>query len=240
MPGRSWRPVSSASVSCITTLSEDAGLHRDLLTRYHLATDSEDLGSKGSVEHGFRRLHSVHAPRGGTARRRLMRRRRFLRRSPRRWRGFGLWLGGLVLLAIFGRHLYQVYWLDEGLFLAAARGNASQVKALLSSGASPNAAWEDGTSALAAARSAGHKDIVTILEKAGATKLLSFGNCRSQQRAPNRCVPTIHVSPSMLQGFVRASYVGSLATCLPSPSGAGTGRGRNGERGRNGDIPKSP
>jgi uncharacterized protein len=94
----------------------------------------------------------------------------FFARSPRRWRGFGLWLGGLVLLAIFGRHLYQVYWLDEGLFLAAARGNASQVKALLTSGASPNAAWEDGTSALAAARSAGHKDIVTILEKAGATK----------------------------------------------------------------------
>jgi hypothetical protein len=94
----------------------------------------------------------------------------FFARSPRRWRTFGLWLGGLMLLAIFGCHLYQVFWLDEALFLAAARGNAAQVKVLLSAGADPNAKWEDGTSALSAAQTGGHEDIMIMLERAGAVK----------------------------------------------------------------------
>src|SRR5690349_1183976 len=94
----------------------------------------------------------------------------FFARSPRRWRGLGVWSGGLMLLVILGRHLYQVYWLDENLFVAAAKGDAAQVKVLLSAGASPNATWENGTSALSAARSSGHKDVVIILEHAGATK----------------------------------------------------------------------
>ncbi len=92
----------------------------------------------------------------------------FASRSPVRWRGFKLWLGGVAILALFGRYLYQVYWLDERLFIAAASGNTVQVKALLSAGASPDANWEDGTTALRAARSNGHKEIVSILEKAGA------------------------------------------------------------------------
>lgn len=94
----------------------------------------------------------------------------FFVRSPRRWPGFGLWLGGLILLLILGRGLYQAYWLDERLFIAAAGGDIAQVQALLSSGASPNSAWEDGTSALSAARRAGHKDVVLLLERAGAAK----------------------------------------------------------------------
>jgi hypothetical protein len=93
----------------------------------------------------------------------------FAARSPRRWRGLGLWLGALTLLFVLGRHLYQVYWLDEGLFMAAADGDVAQVKALLSAGASPNATFESRT-ALAAARSGGHKDVVDILERAGATR----------------------------------------------------------------------
>lgn len=94
----------------------------------------------------------------------------FRTRSPRRWRGLGLWCGGLMSLAILGRYLYQVYWLDEYLFFAAARGDTAQVKVMLSAGASPNATWEGGTSALSAARSGGHKDVVIILEQAGATR----------------------------------------------------------------------
>jgi hypothetical protein len=90
--------------------------------------------------------------------------------TRRRWRGFGLWLGGVAILALFGHFLYQVYGLDERLYIAAAGGDSNQVKALLSAGASPNAAWEDGTSALSAARSNGHKDVVMLLEKAGAEK----------------------------------------------------------------------
>ena len=75
-----------------------------------------------------------------------------------------------MLLVIFGRYLYQECWLDERLFIAAAEGDAARVKDLLSAGASPNATWEDGTSALSAARSAGHKDVMNILENAGADR----------------------------------------------------------------------
>lgn len=94
----------------------------------------------------------------------------FVKRSPRRWPRFGLWFGGMMMLAVFGRHLYQVYWLDERLFVAAATGDSAQVQGLLSAGASPSATWEDGTSALSAARSKGHKNVVILLEQAGATR----------------------------------------------------------------------
>ena len=96
--------------------------------------------------------------------------RAFFARSTWRWRGLGLWFGGLALLVVLWHHLYQVYSLDEGLFIAAAKGDITQVKILLSAGASPNATWEDGTSALSVARRSGHKDVVVILEHAGATK----------------------------------------------------------------------
>jgi uncharacterized protein len=93
-----------------------------------------------------------------------------IERSPSRRLGLGMWLAGAALLAVLGRHLYQVYWLDEKLFIAAARGNTAEVRALLSAGASPDAEWEDGTSALSAARSHGYTETVSILEKAGAKK----------------------------------------------------------------------
>ena len=96
--------------------------------------------------------------------------RAFFARSNRRWRGLGLWFGGLTMLVVLGRILYQAYWLDEGLFIAAAKGDIAEVKILLSAGASPNAAWEDGTSALSAARSNGHKEVVITLQHAGASK----------------------------------------------------------------------
>lgn len=89
-------------------------------------------------------------------------------RSPRRWHVLRLWLGGVLLLLALGRHLIQVHCLDEPLFMAASRGDTAQVKSLLSAGASPNATWEDGTTALFVARVRGYKDIVIMLEKAGA------------------------------------------------------------------------
>jgi uncharacterized protein len=92
----------------------------------------------------------------------------FMRRSPVRWRDFRRCLGGVVILVLFGRYLYQVYWLDEQLFIAAAQGSAARVEALLSAGASPDATWEDGRSAIEEARRSGHKDVVAILENAGA------------------------------------------------------------------------
>ncbi|WP_406698304.1 ankyrin repeat domain-containing protein [Singulisphaera sp. Ch08] len=94
----------------------------------------------------------------------------FLSRSPQRWQRLRLWLAGVVLLSIFGRYLYQVYWLDERLYSAVLRGDVHQVKVLLASGASPNATWEDGTTALHAAQRGGKKEIVLLLKQAGATK----------------------------------------------------------------------
>jgi hypothetical protein len=94
----------------------------------------------------------------------------FFTRSAPRWRGLGVWLGGMVLLTFFGRFLYQVYWLDEKLVIAASKGDTARVEALLTAGASPNAEWEDGTSALAAARSLGRKDVVRLLKRAGAVE----------------------------------------------------------------------
>lgn len=94
----------------------------------------------------------------------------FCTRLRRRWHWLAVWCMGFLLVTLFGRHLYQVYWLDEYLFMAAGRGDVAAVKALLSDGASPNATWEDGTSALSVARSRGHNAVVNILEHAGATR----------------------------------------------------------------------
>lgn len=91
--------------------------------------------------------------------------RLFQRDSPWCREALGALVGGIVLLAIFGRHLYQVYWLDEKLFGAAASGNVSEVRALLRAGANPNATWEDGTPVLYAAENA---EVRELLLKAGA------------------------------------------------------------------------
>ena len=49
----------------------------------------------------------------------------FRMRFTRRWSALGLWLCGLIALGLLGRHLYQVYWLDERLFIAASGGDAA-------------------------------------------------------------------------------------------------------------------
>jgi len=92
----------------------------------------------------------------------------FLKRSPWRALGLGLLASGALLLALFGRYLYQFYWLDENLYIAAHSGDATKVRELLSKGASPNATWEDGTSALQAAKESGHREVVLLLQNAGA------------------------------------------------------------------------
>ena len=51
-----------------------------------------------------------------------------------------------MILAILGRYLYQVYGLDERLFIAAAKGNTARVKALISAaGQVLTPDWEDFT-----------------------------------------------------------------------------------------------
>ncbi|AMV40012.1 ankyrin repeat domain-containing protein [Planctomyces sp. SH-PL62] len=94
----------------------------------------------------------------------------FVDRSPRRRKWLCIWLCGAILLAALGKHLRQAFWLDEPLLIAAASGDRARVEALLRAGADPDARWEDGTSALSAARAAGFRDVATILERAGATR----------------------------------------------------------------------
>ena len=90
------------------------------------------------------------------------------KRSTLPRRSLYIMLGGIILLAMLFRGLYQAYWLDEGLFLAAAAGRTAEVNALLSAGANPDSAWEDGTTAINVAKRNGHKEIVLILRNAGA------------------------------------------------------------------------
>jgi hypothetical protein len=92
----------------------------------------------------------------------------YARRSPLRRRNLTILLGGIVSLAVLGRVLYQAYWLDEALFLAAARGKTAEVKRLLYAGANVDSSWEDGTTASNAAKANRHEEIVTILRNAGA------------------------------------------------------------------------
>lgn len=94
----------------------------------------------------------------------------FRRSRPRRWIGLGVLGVGLAATAGLGAHLHHVYWLDEPLFIAAAKGDLPRVRALLAAGACPDATWEDGTPALAVARRAGQADVVAALRHAGAVE----------------------------------------------------------------------
>ncbi len=92
----------------------------------------------------------------------------FLRGRPRRWVSLGVVALGLSATAGLGVYLHHVYMLDERLFVAAAEGDVARVEALLAAGACPDSTWEDGTSALAAARRAGYVEVVAALRRAGA------------------------------------------------------------------------
>jgi hypothetical protein len=92
----------------------------------------------------------------------------YAKRSTLPRRSLYILFGGIILLAVLFRGLYQAYWLDEGLFWAAAAGRTAEVNALLSAGANPDSAWEDGTTAINVAKRNGHKEIMLILRNAGA------------------------------------------------------------------------
>lgn len=75
-------------------------------------------------------------------------------------------LCGLVL-ALWSGFLYREFGLNEPLAIAAGQGEAQTVKDLLKRGASPNALFES-ESALERAKRNGHREVVRILEEAGA------------------------------------------------------------------------
>lgn len=77
-------------------------------------------------------------------------------------------MGGVsLLLILLGWLIYQAYFLDEPLALAAFQGDTAEVKSLLSRGASPNAEFE-GHKALTSAKERGNKEMIRLLEQAGA------------------------------------------------------------------------
>lgn len=92
----------------------------------------------------------------------------YVGRSPRRHRAAVLLGLGCILLGLWGRYLYQVFWVDEALWSAARDGDTRRVRALLRAGASPDYRWEDGSTALSEARRCGYREIVRLLQDAGA------------------------------------------------------------------------
>jgi uncharacterized protein len=93
-----------------------------------------------------------------------------VRRHPRRWRAAGAVAAMIVVLGLFARLVFQVYGLDEPLYIAAEAGDVAEVQALLAKGADPEARWEDGTTALQAAEREGHAEVFRLLRQAGARR----------------------------------------------------------------------
>jgi len=80
-----------------------------------------------------------------------------------------------LALGVFlvGSHIRQRYFLNEPLVSACASGDLAQAQRLLDRGASPDAYDCDGTAtALMAAASSGHRDIVGLLLRRGANARL--------------------------------------------------------------------
>ncbi len=74
-----------------------------------------------------------------------------------------------TFLLLFGGYLYRVYFLNEPLAIAAAEGNITAVRSLLSRGGSPDAEGVDGIStALVDASAGGYSQIVQLLIDRGA------------------------------------------------------------------------
>lgn len=73
----------------------------------------------------------------------------------------------LAFMILSGLGVYKID-MNESLYSAANSGNLQEVKRLLGRGASPDATWESGETAIEAARKNGRQDIVALLQKAGA------------------------------------------------------------------------
>ncbi len=75
----------------------------------------------------------------------------------------------LLFLVLLGGWLYQIYFLNERLAIAAGEGDLAKVQLLLARGASPNSEGPDGVStALIEAAWGGHTAIVELLLAKGA------------------------------------------------------------------------
>lgn len=72
-----------------------------------------------------------------------------------------------LIIVVFGRHLYQVYYLDEELFGAARAGDVAGAQKLLEQGAHPNDPWESGENAMDAAIESGNPKMIQLIRKAG-------------------------------------------------------------------------
>ncbi len=80
-------------------------------------------------------------------------------------------VGGLsAFLALLCFAIYHIYILDEGLYSAVRQKDYGEVQSLLKRGASPEAAWKDGTPALHQAEEGQDKRMIQILKAAGAKR----------------------------------------------------------------------
>jgi hypothetical protein len=87
--------------------------------------------------------------------------------SPARNSGRAIFLFGAGLLSLLALGVYR-FVINETLFIAAAEGRIDDVKAMLAIGASPDASFEDGTTAIDAAKRRKSEEIVKLLRNAGA------------------------------------------------------------------------
>ena len=92
------------------------------------------------------------------------------RRKRIRGSRFAFWLPALnaLFLVLWGMFIRQVFFLDEPLVLSARAGILADVRLLLEQGASPNARWEDGQSALDFAKENHDGAMIKLLRSAGA------------------------------------------------------------------------
>jgi len=74
-----------------------------------------------------------------------------------------------LVVGVIGRavEIQRGRGLNDALFSAAARGDATQVSVLLRKGADPNTRDQAGWSALTQARAGHHSEVIRLLERAG-------------------------------------------------------------------------
>jgi uncharacterized protein len=88
----------------------------------------------------------------------------------------GALLSVIVFTAVCNAGDDEKQKINDDLILYAKVGKVIEVKSLLKKGANPNAAEEDGQTALMSASSAGDADVVEVLLKAGANPNLKSGD----------------------------------------------------------------
>ena len=124
------------------------------------------------------------------------------------------------LLISAGASLEATQTLDgtTALMIAADRGNAQAVHALLDAGASVEAKRTDGTTALMLAVNKGHAEVVKRLLEAGADTLAQRNDGCNALQVAQQAQRSSSVVPGLLQEAAKAARLAMVAAGLPSSS----------------------